>query len=226
MAILRVLSKARLHRYDLDHMKAPAPSIPRELAALLPAGLHAHCETTRFAKGARLFELGQRPQHMYFVERGEVVLERLGAQGEVVVLQRTRHGFVGEASLQSARYHCDARAVAASAVARIPVRDIRTALEQDPAFAMRWVGMLNMEVRRLRMQCERLSLRRLQDRLLHLVETEGRDGRYPLGAGLKSLAGELGVTHEALYRCVAELERKSIVRRDGAELCVAALKPG
>lgn len=201
-------------------MKTPAPSISKELAELLPAGLHAHCETARVAKGARLFELGQGPQHMYFVESGEVVLERLGAQGELVVLQRTRHGFVGEASLQAPRYHCDARAVAASVVTRLPVKLIRAALEQDPAFAMRWVGMLNREVRRLRMQCERLSLRRLQDRLLHLVETEGRDGSYPLGAGLKSLAGELGVTHEALYRCVADMEKNGLLSRDDASLRV------
>jgi CRP-like cAMP-binding protein len=197
----------------------PAPSaISRELAELLPPSLHDHCATSAVARGTRLFELGQRPRHMHFVERGEVVLERLGAQGEVVVLQRTRHGFVGEASLQSASYHCDARAVAASVVTRIPVRDIRTALERDPAFAMRWVGMLNREVRRLRMQCERLSLHRLQDRLLHLIETEGRDGCYPLGAGLKSLAGELGVTHEALYRCVAALEQQGLLGRDEAGL--------
>ncbi len=203
-------------------MVTSLPSVNKELAELLPAGLCARCETTQFAKGARLFELAQRPQYMYFVESGEVVLERLGAQGEVVVLQRTRHGFVGEASLQSARYHCDARAVVASVITRIPVRDIRAALEQDPSFAMRWVGMLNREVRRLRMQCERLSLRRLQDRLLHLVETEGLNGRYPLGAGLKSLAGELGVTHEALYRCVADLEKKNLLRRNDAHLCVVA----
>lgn len=210
-------------------MKPPVlPALSPELAALLPAGLHAQCETSAVGKGTQLFELGQRPRHMHFVESGEVVLERVGAQGEVVVLQRTRHGFVGEASLQSAKYHCDARAVAASVVTRIPVKDIRAALEQDPAFAMRWVGMLNREVRRLRMQCERLSLHRLQDRLLHLVETEGQEGRYPLGAGLKSLAGELGVTHEALYRCVAELERQGLLRRDNASLCVggAATRAG
>jgi CRP-like cAMP-binding protein len=202
-------------------MTAPPSTVPPELAELLPPDLHARCETVALARGERLFALGQVPRHMYFVAQGEVVLERPGAQGETVVLQRTRRGFVGEASLQSARYHCDARAVAASVVTRVPVRDIRAALEQDPAFAMRWVGMLNHELRRLRMQCERLSLRRLPDRLLHLIETEGRDGRYPLGAGLKSLAGELGVTHEALYRCVAELGRQGLLQRDAASLQLA-----
>lgn len=84
------------------------------------------------------------------------------------------------------------------------------------------LGMLNREVKRLRMQCERLSLHKVQDRLLHLLETEGKQGRYPLGSGLKSLAGELGVTHEALYRCVSELEKKNCLRRDSGFLDILA----
>jgi DNA-binding IclR family transcriptional regulator len=78
--------------------------------------------------------------------------------------------------------------------------------------------MLSREVRRLRMQCERLSLHKVQDRRLHLLETEGKDGQYPLGSGLKSLAGELGVTHEALYRCVASMEKQGILRREDGRL--------
>lgn len=190
------------------------PALPAELRGLLPAGLHEHCETASVARGTRLFATGQRPQFMYFVDIGEVVLERLDSHGESVILQRTRHGFVGEASLQSAGYHCDGKVTSDSVLVRVPVRKIRTALEEDSSFATRWIGMLNREVRRLRMQCERLSLHRVQDRLLHLLETEGKEGRLPLGAGLKSLAGELGVTHEALYRCVYALERNGIIRRE------------
>ena len=81
--------------------------------------------------------------------------------------------------------------------------------------------MLNAELRRLRLQCERLALNRVQDRLLHLIETEGQGGRLPLGAGLKSLAGQLGVTHEALYRCVAGMEKSQYLRREGAALVLA-----
>jgi CRP-like cAMP-binding protein len=121
---------------------------------------------------------------------------------------------VGEASLQSERYHCDGRVMAPSDITRIPVRSIRTALNQDPAFASRWISMLNREVKRLRLQCERLSLHKVQDRLVHLLETEGTHGQLALDAGLKSIAAELGVTHEALYRCVAAMEKKNLLRRE------------
>jgi DNA-binding phage protein len=42
------------------------------------------------------------------------------------------------------------------------------------------------------------------------------NGEYQVNTGLKSLAGELGVTHEALYRTLAALEKtKTIWREEG-----------
>lgn len=192
--------------------------IHQELAELLPADLLAACVTSSHSKGDRLFSAGEKPTYMFFIGSGEVLLERMGRQGESIVLQRTRHGIVSEASLQSARYHCNGKVIAPSEITGVPIHKITAALASDPAFSSRWIGMLNREVKRLRLQCERLSLHKVQDRLLHFLETEGQRGKYPLGSGLKSLAGELGVTHEALYRCVATMEKKGILQRDGEHL--------
>lgn len=131
---------------------------------------------------------------------------------------------MGEASLQSARYHCDGKVIVSSEISQIPIRELRLALDNDPKFASRWIAMLNREVKRLRLQCERLSLNKVQDRLLHLIETEGQTGKYPLGVGLKSLASELGVTHEALYRCVSEMEKNKLLRRDDGYLVLPTSK--
>jgi len=204
--------------YDSDHMKRSESTLPFVLAELLPPQLHALCAPVSFGKGKRLFEMGKKPAFMFFVDHGEVTLERLGLNGASVILQRTRHGFVGEASLHSARYHCDAMAVADSTLARIPIRELRSAMEQDSVFALRWVAMLNREVKRLRMQCERLNMNSVRHRLIHLIETEGVQGSYPLGSGLKSAAKELGVTHEALYRCVSSMEKNGELLRDNGKL--------
>ena len=152
---------------------------------------------------------------MFFIRSGEVLLERMGLQGESIVLQRTRSGIISEASLQSTRYHCHANVVLPSEITGVPILKVTSALASDPAFSNRWIGMLNREVKRLRMQCERLSLNRVHDRLMHFLETEGQHGRYALGSGLKSLAGELGVTHEALYRCVSDMGRKGLLTKTG-----------
>jgi CRP/FNR family transcriptional regulator, dissimilatory nitrate respiration regulator len=202
--------------YDPSHMKSMI--LPTALKALLPSTFHARCEGARFAKNERIFLTGDKPEWMFYVVSGEITLERTGLQGEPVVLQRTRQGFVSEASLKSAKYHCDALAIVDTTVVKIPIRDLSAELERDPAFASRWIGMLNGEVRRLRLHCERLSMKSVKDRVLHLINTEGLNGSYAATTGLKSLAGELGITHEALYRTLAALEKANVIRREDGVL--------
>jgi CRP-like cAMP-binding protein len=187
--------------------------LPDLLEALLPSALKDGLTEVLLSRGERLFLQGQMPQRMYFVLHGEVVLERPGESGAAVVLQRVRRGFIAEASLQAGHYHCDAVVTASGAALTLSLSLLRTQLGADSAFALRWIGMLNGEVRRLRAQCERLSFNSVSERLIHLVETEGTGGTLPLTRGLKSLAPELAVTHEALYRAVARLERDGLIRR-------------
>lgn len=194
-----------------------------ELRELLPKSLMASCEEVEPPKGTCLFKAGDKPERMFFVISGEVVLERPGLQGAPVILQRTRRGFVSEASLKSAKYHCHGQVVANAKIIQIPIRKVRDAIDSDPAFAGRWIGMLNKEVKRLRLQCERLSLTKVQDRFVHLLETEGDDGRFPIGAGIKSLAAELGVTHEALYRCIYAMEKQGALKRSETHMFLTKL---
>lgn len=170
------------------------------------------------ARQSPVFHAGAVPRHLYFVVRGEVVLERLSPDGSRLVLQRTRQGFVSEASLEVSRYHCDALTTVDSELLRLPVPALRTALSDDVAFARRWIAMLNREVRRLRQQCERLTLKSAADRLLHLIHTEGTGNRLEVPSGLRSLSDELGITHEALYRTVAKLEAQGRLRRGAGSL--------
>lgn len=192
--------------------------LPSTLEKLLPAQLLAQSEPLSCSENTPLFLTGDRPHWMYFVCEGEVVLERHGKNGEVANLQRCQSGFVGEASLTSAAYHCDARTTAPSEIVRIPIRALRQGLKQDYELAERWIQMLSSEVRRLRLQNERLSLPKVQSRILHLIETEGRDGSYTLGCSLKQLAKQLAVTHEALYRTLAQLEKAGKISRSGVEI--------
>lgn len=202
-----------MNAYDSNHMETHLAHLPPSLHKLLPSRLHDQCTAAFMKKGSLLFQTGKKPQWMFFVVEGEVTLERLSQQGDPVVLQRTRHGFVSEASLQSAKYHCDARAVTNSNVVQIPIQALAEALQQDADFSARWISMLNQEVKRLRLQCERLSLKSVKERVRHLILTEGREGTYAVDAGLKSLASQLGVTHEALYRTLASLEKDREIQR-------------
>lgn len=188
--------------------------IPEVLRQLLTLSLMKASSELELRKGVTLFQQRQRPKHMLFVVGGEIVLERTGDGGDRVVLQRVRQGFVAEASLQSGSYHCDAVVTAPGLAISVPIELLKAELTTDAAFALRWIGMLNAEVRRLRAQCERMSLKGVCERLLHMAETEGIDGRLPIGSGLKSLATELAVSHEALYRAVAALEKSGVITRE------------
>lgn len=187
--------------------------LPPTLKALFPQDICRFCVGGLYCKSERLFVAGKAPRWMFFVISGEVTLERTGLQGEAVVLQRTRMGFVSEASLKVTRYHCDAVAIADTNVIKVPVREVNTFLDRDQEFASRWIRMLDGEVMRLRLHCERLSMKSVKDRLIHLIQTEGKDGRYSVPSGIKTLAGELGVTHEALYRTIANLQKAGLLSR-------------
>lgn len=189
------------------------------LRNLLPVDLLEACSQYTHKRGDLLFVQSKRPTRMFYISSGEVVLQRTSAQGDCYVVQRVRQGFVAEASLEASGYHCDAVITGTGEHFSIPIDLIRKALVNDAAFAMRWIGTLNQELKRLRAQCERLSLKGVGERLLHLIETEGKNGRLALHASVKSLASELAVTHEALYRAIAELERQGVLLRlDGALL--------
>jgi CRP-like cAMP-binding protein len=191
--------------------------LPPALHSLLPVDLREACSQHTHQRGDLLFVQRKRPTRMFYISSGEVVLQRTSAQGDCYVVQRVRQGFVAEASIEASGYHCDAMITSAGEHFSIPIDLIRTALVDDAAFAMRWIGTLNQELKRLRAQCERLALKGVRARLLHLIETEGKNGRLALNSSVKSLASELAVTHEALYRAIAELERLGILRReDGA----------
>ncbi len=185
----------------------------------LPEALRRRAAAIGMAAGETLFRLGDRPRRMYWVIDGDMRLVRRSRNGAEIVLQRARSGFIAEASLESPRYHCDAVAAAPSRLLGLPIEPFREALRGDEAFRSIWMRRLAREVRSLRAQNERLSLRSAAERIEHYVEAEGTDGRLELRQTRKAWAAELGLTHEALYRALSALARAgvlSLTERGGA----------
>lgn len=159
-----------------------------------------------------LFRQGSKPRYFYWLFAGELRLLRHSQDGQLLILHRCRQGPFAEASIFSSRYHCDGVASQASRLLRVELSAFHTLL-QDPAFAPAYVRLLSGEVRQLRSRCERLALPRAEDRLLHHL-AEHQTIRFGPGIGtLKDLAGELGMTHETLYRTLSTLEKKHRVIR-------------
>ena len=193
--------------------------IPELLKELLPKGLLGQCHAHHFEKGDYLFHQGKKPEYMFFIVSGEAVLTRISSHGEPTTLQRCKGGFVSEASLLVDAYHCDAIATHNGQAITLPIKSLREALA-DSKFSMKWVQLLSKEIMRLRTQSERLGLKDIRSKLIHLIETEGKQGVLTLQSDFKSMASEIGVTHEALYRAIATLEKEGLLEKhpDSLEL--------
>ena len=154
---------------------------------------------------------------MFFIVAGEATLTRAGVHAQTTILQRTKGGFLSEASLLTDHYHCDALITQTGQAIAMPIADLKAALNQAE-FALAWVQLLSKEIMRLRTQSKRLGLKSIKDKLIHLILTEGRDGVLNIQSDLKSIASEIGVTHEALYRAVAQLEREGVVSKQSSAI--------
>jgi CRP-like cAMP-binding protein len=194
--------------------------IPGTLSNLLPQELLKQCRTLHFEKGAHLFYQGKKPEFMFFIVTGEAILSRIGSHGEPTVLQRSKNGFLSEASLLTDVYHCDAIATHSGQAITIPIQSFREALT-DSNFSLKWVQLLSREIMRLRTQSERLGLKDIRSKLIHLIETEGSQGVLTLQSDFKSLASEIGVTHEALYRTITSLEKEGLLLKHNNTLALA-----
>jgi CRP-like cAMP-binding protein len=90
--------------------------------------------------------------------------------------------------------------------------------ERNPKAAQAFMAMLARQVMNLRTRLEQRNIHSARDRIRHyLALNTGADGRTVKVTGtLKDLAGELGLTHEALYRTLADMVAAGeIERRDG-----------
>ena len=212
----RTLPVAPVGRYDRSHMVCRDEAAFAELEGL-PAPLLAAAQTLSAPARSVLFRAGERPRFVYFVREGEVRLVRHSRNGQEVILQRVRRGFVAEASLDAQRYHCDGVAAAPSRLLRFPRAAFLAQLDTDARFRQAWLRHLADEVRRLRARCERRSLRGAGERIVHCIESDG-GGALELHQSRKSWALELGLTHEALYRAIAKLKSEGVLSIAGARL--------
>jgi CRP-like cAMP-binding protein len=186
--------------------------------AHVPTALRKAATRAVLKQGDPVFRAGDRVTAVLYLLSGELRLVRRSRKGTEIVLQRSRSGFFAEASMDAGRYHCDAVAGETGDLLRFPARLFREALASDAMFRNAWMAHLARELRRLRAQCERLSLKSATDRILHYLESEGSDGVVTLMQTKKTWAAELGLSHEALYRALRRLEEENVIHADHGQI--------
>lgn len=182
----------------------------------LPASVRAKATERKLKSGEALFRQGDKPVSFFEVTSGRVRLTRVDRAGREVVLYVAGVGeTIAEASLFSNVYHCDAIASSAATVRGYPKAALLSAFDKDRKAAQAFTATLARQVMNLRTRIEQRNIRLARDRVRHYLSVNaGADGRgVTLTGTLKDLAADLGLTHEALYRTLAALERGGEIRR-------------
>ncbi|MBF0334824.1 MAG: Crp/Fnr family transcriptional regulator [Alphaproteobacteria bacterium] len=180
-------------------------------------------KTRTLEAGELLFRQGDATFAMFSVESGRLRLLRHTACGGQVTIHVARPGeSLAEPSLFSPAYHCDCVADTRSIVAVFPKQALMRAMADDPDLALRMMARLAGLVQTLRSRIEYRNVRSAKDRALRalmLAEPPG-GGPFEIDGALKTLASEIGLTHEALYRALRDLEAEGRILRAGKAFTV------
>jgi CRP-like cAMP-binding protein len=187
----------------------------------LPAAIR-ECSTVReLEAGETLFRQADKTFAIFEVVRGRLRLVRHTIDHQPVVLHTAREGeLFAEAALFAGAYQCDAVAAVASVVRVYPKRHLLAAFRSDPALGERFMAVLAHQIHAIRARLEERNIRPARERLLHhLALAAGPDGRtIRLDGTLMDLASEIGLTHEVVYRTLADLERAGVISRTRFEI--------
>jgi len=173
-------------------------------------------ERRSLARNEVLFRQGDKVKAIYFIESGDLRIERRTFDGRTLILGTTpANNFFVEAALFADIFHCDAVATEASRVRIYPKTAVLDALRSDPASGMTFLALMARQVIDLRQQMELMKVRSAKERVkLYLDFNTGPDGcTVTLPGQLQDVAGELGLTREAFYRTLASLERAGAIER-------------
>jgi CRP-like cAMP-binding protein len=184
------------------------------IGALHPAVRRSRLEQ-KLKAGQSLFRQGDRTAGLFEVVKGKVRLARVDVTGRETILYSAAAGdLIGETSLFSGVYHCDAIATT-SAVVRLYQKSVLLAeFQRNPEAAQAFMEMLARQIMSLRTRLEQRNIRSAGDRVRHhLSVSAGADGTVILPGTIKTLAAEIGLTHEALYRTLSEMEADGEIER-------------
>ncbi|MGF1626561.1 MAG: Crp/Fnr family transcriptional regulator [Alphaproteobacteria bacterium] len=186
------------------------------LHATVPYATAVPAHSTRvLAPGQALFRSGDPVTDMYVVAKGTLRLQRHLDDGRLVPVSRASSGeTVAEASLFAGHYHCDCIADGAAAVSARPRADVLAALRAVPDEALALLQHLAHQVQDLRGRVEVLTLHGAAPRILAYVGLRADlGGTWAMDRTWKAVAEEVGLTHEALYRALARLQRAGLIVR-------------
>lgn len=177
----------------------------------------------QLAAGSILFRQGDKTFGIFRLVSGRITLNRVTPAGTEVVMHTVRPGeLFAEASIFSTNYHCDALAIQDSEVLLYPKGELARQLKENAGELWAFTAELAQRVQGLRARLEIRQIRSAPERVLQSVRLRcDSSGVWKMDGTLKQFAEEIGLTHEALYRALATLERERAIVRNGNDIRIS-----
>lgn len=176
---------------------------------------------TDYPSSTFLFRQQEPVVAIYLLISGQVRLLRHLEDGSVVTLHISRHGeTLAEAALFASHYHCDARVDSAARVMVIDKAPLLDRMSRSPELSLYLTQVLAHQVRHLRSMLTLRNIRTADARLCAWLRLHAR-GAPPvidMDQTWKTVAEEIGLTHEVIYRALASLQKQGRIKRDGSRV--------
>jgi len=181
-----------------------------------------HQHITTLQTGEFLFRQGETARYIFGILSGQIHLFRDLPDGHSITLHTARENETfAEAALFSNQYHCYARVTQDSKVICIDSKAFRALLEQDNALCLDYMAVLAGQIRDLRSHLSLRDIRSAEERLLTWLKNQ-----VAIKGGAKepnlilidrtwtSIADELGLSREVVYRSLKKLEDSGKLKRN------------
>ena len=166
----------------------------------------------------QLFRQGARATAIFHLTTGQVRLVRHLKDGSTATLHCARAGeLFAEGALFSSRYRCDAIADVPSEIRAWPKSDALRRIGSDPALGLHVMERIAHQLHVARSMLELRNIRSAEDRVLQHLRLSASNGSdtVEFTRPLTHVAAEIGLRHEAYYRCLATLQDKRAIERRG-----------
>ncbi len=195
----------------------------------LPAAIQAFGVERTLRPNQVLFRMKGAAEGLYEVVSGKLrLLRRDAIAGEETVSIATAGDLIGQGSLGSDVYHCEAVALAKSRVRLYRKAVVLAEVERNPESARQLITMLAAEVMSLRTCLQLRAIRNARDRVRSYLRlsANAESRTVALPGTVKDLASYLGLTHEALYRTLAKMVSDGEIKKSRSGITIRNLPTG
>tara|TARA_B110000503_G_C6987374_1_gene345849 strand:- start:163 stop:744 length:582 start_codon:yes stop_codon:yes gene_type:complete len=175
----------------------------------------------KLSKGGTLFTVGGNVQSFFSLETGKIRMSRYLNDGNKITFYVVTSGqLFAEASLFSDAYHCEAVAEEASTVSVYSKSEFLEALRGSEAGTFKFMELLAKQIQKQRAHLELMHIKSATGRVLAYIHSKmnSTDTELNIPSTWKTVAEEINLTHEAVYRALALLEHNGAISRDGTKV--------